>query len=81
MRRSGARKEARSADFLFEFLIRACWSARTLRLTAMQFFIRDTASSSGTFLNHIRLSSPNTESKPTQINVNSDAQTNGRVGI
>lgn len=33
----------------------------------MQFFIRDTKSSSGTFLNHIRLSAPNTESKPFQI--------------
>ena len=29
-----------------------------------QFFIRDTKSSSGTFLNHIRLSHPNIESKP-----------------
>ncbi|EIW68439.1 hypothetical protein TREMEDRAFT_69371 [Tremella mesenterica DSM 1558] len=33
-----------------------------------KFFIRDTSSSSGTFLNHIRLSSPSTESRPTQIN-------------
>lgn len=33
-----------------------------------KFFIKDTSSSSGTFLNHIRLSSPNTESRPTQIN-------------
>ena len=33
-----------------------------------QFFIRDTSSSSGTFLNHIRLSSPNTDSRPTQLN-------------
>ncbi|WVQ95178.1 hypothetical protein IAU59_002272 [Kwoniella sp. CBS 9459] len=33
-----------------------------------KFFIRDTASSSGTFLNHIRLSSPNTESRPTMLN-------------
>ncbi|PWN38030.1 uncharacterized protein FA14DRAFT_116601, partial [Meira miltonrushii] len=30
-------------------------------------FIRDTKSSSGTFLNHIRLSAPNVESKPFQI--------------
>lgn len=29
-----------------------------------KFFIRDTASSSGTFLNHIRLSSPNVQSRP-----------------
>ena len=29
-----------------------------------QFFIRDTKSSSGTFLNHIRLSAPNHESRP-----------------
>ncbi|GAA5819943.1 hypothetical protein JCM10212_001555 [Sporobolomyces blumeae] len=29
-----------------------------------KFFIKDTKSSSGTFLNHIRLSSPNTESRP-----------------
>jgi len=29
-----------------------------------QFYIRDTASSSGTFLNHIRLSSPNVQSRP-----------------
>ncbi|WWC71343.1 uncharacterized protein I206_105297 [Kwoniella pini CBS 10737] len=33
-----------------------------------KFFIRDTSSSSGTFLNHIRLSSPNTVSRPTMIN-------------
>ncbi|ORX38295.1 hypothetical protein BD324DRAFT_347823 [Kockovaella imperatae] len=33
-----------------------------------KFFIRDTSSSSGTFLNHIRLSSPNTESRPTALN-------------
>ncbi|ORY29663.1 hypothetical protein BCR39DRAFT_558997 [Naematelia encephala] len=33
-----------------------------------KFFIRDTASSSGTFLNHIRLSSPNAESRPTALN-------------
>ncbi|WWD19279.1 hypothetical protein CI109_103737 [Kwoniella shandongensis] len=33
-----------------------------------KFYIRDTASSSGTFLNHIRLSSPNTESRPTMLN-------------
>lgn len=31
---------------------------------AGKFFIRDTKSSSGTFLNHIRLSSPNVESRP-----------------
>lgn len=30
-------------------------------------FLRDTKSSSGTFLNHIRLSAPNIESKPFQI--------------
>ncbi|GAA5970762.1 hypothetical protein JCM11641_004443 [Rhodosporidiobolus odoratus] len=32
-----------------------------------KFFIRDTKSSSGTFLNHIRLSSPNTESRPYSL--------------
>lgn len=32
-----------------------------------KFFIKDTKSSSGTFLNHIRLSPPNTESKPYPI--------------
>ncbi|PWZ00242.1 hypothetical protein BCV70DRAFT_151914, partial [Testicularia cyperi] len=32
-----------------------------------KFFIRDTKSSSGTFLNHIRLSAPNVESKPFAI--------------
>ncbi|CAO1629364.1 unnamed protein product [Parajaminaea phylloscopi] len=32
-----------------------------------KFFIRDTKSSSGTFLNHIRLSAPNVESKPHAI--------------
>ncbi|KDE04506.1 hypothetical protein MVLG_05072 [Microbotryum lychnidis-dioicae p1A1 Lamole] len=32
-----------------------------------KFFIKDTKSSSGTFLNHIRLSSPNTESRPYGI--------------
>ncbi len=32
-----------------------------------QFFLRDTGSSSGTFLNHIRLSGPNKESKPSPI--------------
>ncbi|GAC99221.1 hypothetical protein PHSY_006821 [Pseudozyma hubeiensis SY62] len=32
-----------------------------------KFFIRDTKSSSGTFLNHIRLSGPNLESKPFAI--------------
>ncbi|KAF8532416.1 hypothetical protein JB92DRAFT_2688598 [Gautieria morchelliformis] len=31
------------------------------------FYIKDTKSSSGTFLNHIRLSSPNTESRPYPI--------------
>ncbi|KAF9177591.1 hypothetical protein BGZ49_005596, partial [Haplosporangium sp. Z 27] len=31
------------------------------------FYIRDTKSSSGTFLNHARLSPPNVESKPTQL--------------
>jgi len=33
-----------------------------------QWYIRDVKSSSGTFLNHIRLSQPNTESKPFPIN-------------
>ncbi|KAJ7054260.1 hypothetical protein C8F01DRAFT_1164558 [Mycena amicta] len=32
-----------------------------------KFFIRDTKSSSGTFLNHVRLSPANTESRPHQI--------------
>ncbi|KAJ7187727.1 hypothetical protein GGX14DRAFT_610447 [Mycena pura] len=32
-----------------------------------KFFIRDTKSSSGTFLNHVRLSAANTESRPNQI--------------
>lgn len=32
-----------------------------------KFFIRDTKSSSGTFLNHVRLSSAGTESRPFQI--------------
>ncbi|KAL5532407.1 hypothetical protein ACEPAF_5977 [Sanghuangporus sanghuang] len=32
-----------------------------------KFYIRDTKSSSGTFLNHIRLSAPNTDSKPFPI--------------
>lgn len=32
-----------------------------------KFFLRDTKSSSGTFLNHIRLSAPNTESRPFAI--------------
>jgi hypothetical protein len=32
-----------------------------------KFFIKDTKSSSGTFLNHVRLSAANTESKPHQI--------------
>ncbi|KAL7422389.1 hypothetical protein Q5752_003035 [Cryptotrichosporon argae] len=32
-----------------------------------KFFIRDTGSSSGTFLNHIRLSSPNVESRPMAV--------------
>lgn len=32
-----------------------------------KFFIRDTKSSSGTFLNHIRLSAPNAESRPFAI--------------
>ncbi|BGP15929.1 hypothetical protein JCM10213_003641 [Rhodosporidiobolus nylandii] len=34
---------------------------------AGKFFIRDTKSSSGTFLNHIRLSSPNVESRPYNL--------------
>ncbi len=33
----------------------------------LQFFIRDSKSSSGTFLNHIRLSNPNQESRPFSI--------------
>jgi hypothetical protein len=33
-----------------------------------RWFIRDVKSSSGTFLNHIRLSSPGTESKPYPVN-------------
>ena len=33
-----------------------------------RWFIRDVKSSSGTFLNHIRLSSPGTESKPFPVN-------------
>ncbi|KAF9481763.1 hypothetical protein BDN70DRAFT_930595 [Pholiota conissans] len=32
-----------------------------------RFFVKDTKSSSGTFLNHVRLSPANTESKPHQI--------------
>ncbi|EJD07859.1 uncharacterized protein FOMMEDRAFT_74430, partial [Fomitiporia mediterranea MF3/22] len=32
-----------------------------------KFFIKDTKSSSGTFLNHIRLSAPNTDSRPFPI--------------
>ncbi|KAG0325751.1 hypothetical protein BGZ99_000196 [Dissophora globulifera] len=32
-----------------------------------KFYIRDTKSSSGTFLNHARLSPPGVESKPTQL--------------
>jgi hypothetical protein len=36
-------------------------------LPPSQFFIRDTKSSSGTFLNHIRLSHPNVESKPFPV--------------
>ncbi|KAF8154458.1 hypothetical protein B0H34DRAFT_523907 [Crassisporium funariophilum] len=32
-----------------------------------RFFVKDTKSSSGTFLNHVRLSAANTESKPYQI--------------
>ncbi|KAF7313987.1 RING-type domain-containing protein [Mycena chlorophos] len=35
--------------------------------TPPKFFIRDTKSSSGTFLNHVRLSPANTESRPHQI--------------
>ncbi|GAA5849508.1 hypothetical protein JCM8547_000479 [Rhodosporidiobolus lusitaniae] len=34
---------------------------------AGKFFIRDTKSSSGTFLNHIRLSGPNIESRPSPL--------------
>ncbi|KAJ7255620.1 hypothetical protein C8J57DRAFT_994019, partial [Mycena rebaudengoi] len=33
----------------------------------VKFYIRDTKSSSGTFLNHVRLSPANTESRPHQI--------------
>jgi hypothetical protein len=33
-----------------------------------RWFIKDVKSSSGTFLNHIRLSSPNTESRPFPVN-------------
>ncbi|KAJ7835719.1 SMAD/FHA domain-containing protein [Mycena olivaceomarginata] len=33
----------------------------------IRFFIRDTKSSSGTFLNHVRLSPANTESRPHQV--------------
>lgn len=36
-------------------------------LANTQFYIRDTASSSGTFLNHIRLSSPNVQSRPQML--------------
>jgi pSer/pThr/pTyr-binding forkhead associated (FHA) protein len=36
--------------------------------SAGRWFIKDVKSSSGTFLNHIRLSSPGTESKPFPIN-------------
>lgn len=32
-----------------------------------RFFIKDTKSSSGTFLNHVRLSPANTESRPSEI--------------
>jgi pSer/pThr/pTyr-binding forkhead associated (FHA) protein len=32
-----------------------------------KFFIKDTKSSSGTFLNHVRLSPANTESRPHQM--------------
>ncbi|KAL6305451.1 hypothetical protein BKA93DRAFT_730894 [Sparassis latifolia] len=32
-----------------------------------RFFIKDTKSSSGTFLNHVRLSPANTESRPTEL--------------
>ncbi|KAF7303929.1 RING-type domain-containing protein [Mycena indigotica] len=35
--------------------------------TPPKFYIRDTKSSSGTFLNHVRLSPANTESRPHQI--------------
>ncbi|KAJ3724381.1 hypothetical protein C8R42DRAFT_448470 [Lentinula raphanica] len=35
--------------------------------SAVKFFIKDTKSSSGTFLNHVRLSPANTESRPYQI--------------
>ncbi|CAG8799290.1 1058_t:CDS:2, partial [Cetraspora pellucida] len=33
-----------------------------------KFYIRDTKSSSGTFLNHVRLSPPSSESKPFELN-------------
>jgi hypothetical protein len=35
--------------------------------TLLQYYIKDTKSSSGTFLNHIRLSPPNSESRPFQL--------------
>jgi pSer/pThr/pTyr-binding forkhead associated (FHA) protein len=38
-------------------------------LFASQFYVRDTRSSSGTFLNHIRLSNPTQESRPFAIKV------------
>lgn len=38
-----------------------------LCLIVHKLYIRDTRSSSGTFLNHVRLSAPNQESKPFQL--------------
>lgn len=40
-----------------------------LLVASDQFFVKDTKSSSGTFLNHIRLSPPSVESKPFAIKV------------
>ena len=37
---------------------------QSLHTIGIQFYLRDTKSSSGTFLNHVRISPPNSESKP-----------------
>lgn len=42
---------------------------RVMNLLSAQFFVKDTRSSSGTFLNHIRLSNPGMESRPFPIKV------------
>ncbi|KAJ4483517.1 hypothetical protein J3R30DRAFT_3235481, partial [Lentinula aciculospora] len=42
-------------------------SLSTTSAPNVKFFIKDTKSSSGTFLNHVRLSPANTESRPFQI--------------